>query len=780
MKASRKDRPDAKPGSALDRVYDAMLAAGSTWHGGNAWTCPTHDDQNPSFAIDPRRDGRGVVIICSKCGKDALDEHLEDLGLTRDDLLDDAGGTRTTFVYKDEAGTPILEVVRFDPVFGKKQFKQRPYGGSFMDGVKDVRPLLLNLPTVREAIDSGYDEPIYVVEGEKGVKLLAEREVLATTNSMGGGNWHEEHTQQIAGAKRVVIVADRDQKGYKHALAVARAIKPVVGSVVVKRSRTDGYKDDIEEHLASGGSLENLEEIKAKELRELAESDEGQIVEIGPRSERADGSKDSDSDSGTSPPVVESGEFSDVKLADRVVSEAFKDRLVWTAGLGWLKYDGKRWKPCTDVSVTELVRRYFLDWFNAEVKAGCSDERRGKLSQLLAKGKVDRVVALAKGPAEEDSSKFDALPDLLNTPSGVVDLRTAKLLPHDPKYRLTKIARAPYIPGAAHPDWDKAKEALPPDSMDYLLARFGQAITGHATTEDVVGFLHGSGENGKSSIFAPIVAALGGYARQVSDRVLMSKNDQPTELMDLRGVRFAYMEELPESHLLNVQRLKKITGTPEITARELYKSSTTFSATHSLFVSTNFVPRVTETDHGTWRRLELIKFPYTYRKPSEGAAGEFERAGEPGLRERLIAGADGQHEAALAELVEHARRWYERGKVQRPPSAEVVRDTREWRNAEDVLAGYFEDNLIEDAGRYVIFEELVHDFNGMLLSKNKQPWDIRTVSDRMDGNGNLPSFEKKRIRSSKKGLSRPGSADGTPLPAQVTALLGLAFTESGV
>ena len=36
--------------------------------------------------------------------------------------------------------------------------------------------------------------------------------------------------------------------------------------------------------------------------------------------------------------------------------------------------------------------------------------------------------------------------------------------------------------------------------------------------------------------------------------------------------------------------------------------------TFCLFVSTNYKPRVDETDHGTWRRLAMVEFPITYRK----------------------------------------------------------------------------------------------------------------------------------------------------------------------
>jgi putative DNA primase/helicase len=48
-----------------------------------------------------------------------------------------------------------------------------------------------------------------------------------------------------------------------------------------------------------------------------------------------------------------------------------------------------------------------------------------------------------------------------------------------------------------------------------------------------------------------------------------------------------------------------------------------------MFVSTNYRPIVQATDHGTWRRLLLVRFPYTFRKPHESLTGPDDRRGNP-------------------------------------------------------------------------------------------------------------------------------------------------------
>ncbi len=108
--------------------------------------------------------------------------------------------------------------------------------------------------------------------------------------------------------------------------------------------------------------------------------------------------------------------------------------------------------------------------------------------------------------------------------------------------------------------------------------------------------------------------ALGTYAALVPDKLLLANpNDHPTDQMTLRGVRFAVIEELPEAGRLNTQRLKKIVGTGAITARKMKQDFVTFEPQHALFVTTNHLPIISETDHGTWRRLDRVPFKRRYR-----------------------------------------------------------------------------------------------------------------------------------------------------------------------
>ena len=219
----------------------------------------------------------------------------------------------------------------------------------------------------------------------------------------------------------------------------------------------------------------------------------------------------------------------------------------------------------------------------------------------------------------------------------MVDLRDGTLYAHDPALRFTKLCPTDYMPGATHADWAKALAALPDAEVRvWLQIRFGQSITGYPTPDDVMAFLNGGGENGKTTMVDAIHESVGcDYAVTLPDRVLLANTgDHPTELMTLCGARLAFMEELPDQHL-NIKRLKDTHGTGRISARYCGKDNVEWSPTHSIFVTTNHLPRIDEPEHAVWRRLAMVVFPYRYRKANEALEDPMDRRGDGGLRGRL-------------------------------------------------------------------------------------------------------------------------------------------------
>jgi P4 family phage/plasmid primase-like protien len=461
----------------------------------------------------------------------------------------------------------------------------------------------------------------------------------------------------------------------------------------------------------------------------------------------------------TTCPRADSGNesFTDSRLAETVADEVLDHGYCYALGRGWLKWDGRRWMDSSDIEVTEEVRVWALKkYMSASRNPDSGSAQIDGWRTMLSVSRQRTIVAASRGLVLKRASEFDSHPDVINTPSGIVDLETLQVMPHDPDMLLTKITGASYRPDADHHDWKQALQALPKNVRHYMQIRLGQAITGHMTPDDLLIVMHGGGENGKSTFTDILSKAIGDYFLLVSDRALMASPDaHPTELMDFQGARLAVMEETPEARRLNTQRLKRTVGTPQITARRIRMDPVTFDATHSLFINTNFRPTVEETDHGTWRRLALVSFPYRFRKPHEAVEKANDRIGDPGLRERSR-NSPQVREAALAWLIEGARMWYENDRTMPEPPASVVADTRAWRGETDLVMAYLDDRIVIDPASHVLSMELLDDFNDWLKARRHPAWSDKTFISRLDGHEDVRDHgvELKKMRA-QSGLSRP-------------------------
>jgi P4 family phage/plasmid primase-like protien len=475
----------------------------------------------------------------------------------------------------------------------------------------------------------------------------------------------------------------------------------------------------------------------------------------------------------------------DAHLGQYIAENHLRGRFLTTGGLGWLGFDGRHWEMVTEPVVFNAVRLAVLDLHRDEGLAGADHDRLKKISGLFYTSRIAAILRVAKGCLTIKDDELDAHPEQLNVGNGVIDLRTGDLLDHHPDLLLTKVTTTNYTPAAVNPDWTTALSALPDDDVrSWLQIRLGQGVTGHPVPDDVLVVWKGSGENGKTTIVDGVRGALGpGYAVTMPDRVLLSHTgDHPTELMTLRGARLALMEELPELGHLNVKRLKVVVGTDRISARYCGKDTVDWNATHTPFITTNYLPRVDETDNGTWRRLMLVDFPYRYRKPHEEIESGNDRKGDPGLRDRVRHGAD-QHEAALAWLVEGAKRWYATDRVMPEPPAAVKESTQLWRDGVDLLGRWLDDSQEFDPTRHVMSVEAFEDFTKWLGASGNRQWSDQTFTARLSQHPKAEQngvIKKRGVRSSEQGTilsRRPGGSCVVVVPKQYTAWLGLKFRQ---
>ena len=77
---------------------------------------------------------------------------------------------------------------------------------------------------------------------------------VATCNPMGAGKWRVEYSETLRDAN-VIVVADRDDEGRDHALAVQRSLGGVAASVTIVEALVG---KDASDHLAAGHGLAQL------------------------------------------------------------------------------------------------------------------------------------------------------------------------------------------------------------------------------------------------------------------------------------------------------------------------------------------------------------------------------------------------------------------------------------------------------------------------------------------------------------------------------------------
>lgn len=311
--------------------------------------------------------------------------------------------------------------------------------------------------------------------------------------------------------------------------------------------------------------------------------------------------------------------------------------------------------------------------------------------------------------------ELDANPWVLNCRNGTVNLKTGLLRPHNPDDLLTRVAPVDYDHEAECPVWERfvASVTAPADGIaptpdgdkedgvdgDPAMAEYLQRAIGHSLTgdqsEQVVYFPYGKGSNGKSTFLNTIKGALGDYAMQAPDSLLLVKRGEshPTELADLYRKRLVVSTEVEDGRRLAEALVKQLTGGERIRARRMREDFWEYDPTHTVWVAANHKPEIRGTDHAIWRRIRLVPFDRTFYdadKVPPGLKATLEAAGKPlpikdtGLPAALHAELHG----ILAWAVRGCVAWGQDG-INVPERVQKATDA--YRVEMDVLASFIDD-----------------------------------------------------------------------------------------
>lgn len=277
----------------------------------------------------------------------------------------------------------------------------------------------------------------------------------------------------------------------------------------------------------------------------------------------------------------------------------------------WLAFDGAIWRPEKTELAHCYARRVASDLAASSDKAGDrrTAERAAFVTGLLSLARADRAFA-------RRSNAFDADPDLLGVPGGMVDLTTGRLLAPNPAAMITRSAAVRPTPAAECPLWLRfLAEATGGDEalIRFLQVWMGYCLTGH-TTEHALVFVFGPGGNGKSVFLNVLTGILGDYAVTAAmDTFTASRWDKhPTDLAMLQGARLVTASETEEGRAWAEARIKEITGGDAITARFMRADFFTYRPQFKLTIVGNHKPVLNNVDDALRRRFNIVPFE---RKP---------------------------------------------------------------------------------------------------------------------------------------------------------------------
>lgn len=293
----------------------------------------------------------------------------------------------------------------------------------------------------------------------------------------------------------------------------------------------------------------------------------------------------------------------------------------------WYYWDERRW--CKDVTGTidriadsslavmqneaELYKQ-----IDARLTAEGKDANMEK--QFLKHLKTSRSSKAKIAMKKELQHKVPALPGqfdrdkyALNTPDGIIDLRSGKLVPHDIEKYITKLCGAG-LSESGCPQWESFLNVVFGGDLEmirYIQKAVGYSLSG-STSEQCVFFLYGTGRNGKSTFLDTVRAMLGDYAANAQPETIMvspkNAGGARSDIARLKGTRLVTTVEPNEGMRLDEGLIKQLTGGDPVTTRFQYSSEFEFVPEFKIWMATNHKPIIRGTDTGIWRRIHLVPF----------------------------------------------------------------------------------------------------------------------------------------------------------------------------
>lgn len=389
--------------------------------------------------------------------------------------------------------------------------------------------------------------------------------------------------------------------------------------------------------------------------------------------------------------------FSDAHVARVLIKQHGAELRFCPERSQWMSWDGAKWNMDNSRRATYLAgiicqKLVKLAGQTIGEQKKC-EAVQNRLSNLGAK-QAGAAYASDQPEMQLSQNSLDADPYLLNTPTGIVDLRTGEMSSHDPSQYMTRCTAVGPSVGPA-PRWQAfLREAT---NGDVELQRYLQRLAGYALTglktEHNLAFIYGSGGNGKGVFINTITGILDSYAKAASmDTFTASKFDRhPTDMAGLAGARLVTAQETQAGRSWDEAKVKMLTSNDKVQARFMREDFFEFEPNFKLVFAGNHKPEIRNLDEAIRRRFHLVPFTVKPAKANTHLQAE--------LKE--------EWPQILAWIMEGSREWFKQGL--NPPSV-VLEATAEYFDEEDPIGQWIRDKVIfTDDGADFVSTTALHD-----------------------------------------------------------------------
>jgi len=365
---------------------------------------------------------------------------------------------------------------------------------------------------------------------------------------------------------------------------------------------------------------------------------------------------------------------------------------------------------------------------------------KNKLKQTSSKNNIFKE-AEAIFYDEEFNKKMDENRYLLCFTNGVVDLKNRVFRDGHPEDYITKTTGIPYVEldeTAEHKDPIEKittfmSQLFPVKELNkYMWEHLASVLIGENKNQ-TFNIYRGNGSNGKSLLTDLMTMTLGEYAGTVPVTLITEKRvnigGTSSEIAQLKGVRYAVMQEPSKDARINEGIMKQLTGDSTIQARALYNEAESFAIQFHLVVCTNTLFEIVSNDDGTWRRIRICEFMSKFVNHDDSLTSEeteYVFPKDQNLKETLPTWAP----IFASMLVKIA--FEKQGAVDN--CAIVMGASNKYRQGQDHIAGFVQEMVIKKTGGRIKKNELTEEFKRWFLESqgNSKPPKGKELCEYMD------------------------------------------------